>query len=105
MFAVSAKKQSLWHLRWFRFELQRRRKIPHAHAGNPCVFCSLCNTFTVLSLSPVCWKKDVVAPCLAKMALSDLYPDNIFFQEVSLWTWVTFVFILCQRKKVRHENC
>ncbi|KAL6325268.1 hypothetical protein AAG906_023113 [Vitis piasezkii] len=73
--------QSLWHLRWFRFELQRRRKIPHAHAGNPCVFCSLCNTFTVLSLSPVCWKKNVVAPCLAKMALSDLYPDNIFFQE------------------------
>ncbi|CBI35030.3 unnamed protein product, partial [Vitis vinifera] len=73
--------QSLWHLRWFRFELQRRREIPHAHAGNPCVFCSLCNTFTVLSLSPVCWKKDVVAPCLAKMALSDLYPDNIFFQE------------------------
>eukprot|EP00261_Vitis_vinifera_P039323 XP_019080566.1 PREDICTED: uncharacterized protein LOC104881683 isoform X5 [Vitis vinifera] len=72
---------SLWHLRWFRFELQRRREIPHAHAGNPCVFCSLCNTFTVLSLSPVCWKKDVVAPCLAKMALSDLYPDNIFFQE------------------------
>ncbi|RVW23960.1 hypothetical protein CK203_082581 [Vitis vinifera] len=72
---------SLWHLRWFRFELQRRREIPHAHAGNPCVFCSLCNTFTVLSLSPVCWKKDVVAPCLARWLWSDLYPDNIFFQE------------------------
>lgn len=53
------------------------------HVGNPCVVCALRNIFLGLN-APVhnTSSRDAVAPTALRVALSALYSDSDFFQEV-----------------------
>lgn len=75
--------QSLWHLRRFRDEFLRRPSSEHIHVGDPCVVCSLYDIFMALSTSSMDNRRDAIAPTSLRVALSNLYPDSNFFQEVS----------------------
>ncbi|KAK4402333.1 hypothetical protein Sango_0974000 [Sesamum angolense] len=74
--------QSLWHLRQFRDEFLRRSPSEHAHVGDPCVICALYDIFIALSMGPKDNRREAVAPTSLRVALSNLYPDSNFFQEV-----------------------
>lgn len=50
--------------------------------GDPCVVCSLYEIFTALSAASSEIRKEPVAPSSLRIALSNLYPDSNFFQEV-----------------------
>ena len=56
----------------------------HTHIGNPCVICALFDIFTALSKASLKGQTDAVAPTCLRIALSNLYPDSSFFQEVIL---------------------
>jgi hypothetical protein len=53
----------------------------HVHVGDPCVICALYEIFTALSSASTDTRKEAVAPTL-RIALSNLYTDSNFFQEV-----------------------
>ncbi|XP_009588933.1 uncharacterized protein [Nicotiana tomentosiformis] len=72
--------QSLWHLRRFRDEFLRTAS-EHVHVGDPCVICALYDIFTALSTASTETCRETVAPSSLRIALSNLYPDNNFFQE------------------------
>ena len=75
--------QSLWHLRRFREEFLRRSTSEHVHVGDPCVVCALFDILTALSVSSGDANAKPVTPSMLRIALSNLYPENNFFQEVS----------------------
>ncbi|GFZ17514.1 ubiquitin carboxyl-terminal hydrolase-related protein [Actinidia rufa] len=74
--------QSLWHLRRFRDEFLARSTSEHVHVGDPCVTCALYDIFTALSMASTDMRREAVAPTSLRIALSNLYPDSNFFQEV-----------------------
>ncbi|XP_039011844.1 uncharacterized protein LOC120140920 [Hibiscus syriacus] len=74
--------QSLWHLRQFRDEFFWRSASDHAHVGDPCVVCALYEIFTALTIASSDARREPVAPTSLRIALSNLYPDSNFFQEV-----------------------
>ena len=76
--------QSLWHLRRFRNEFLGRSTSEHVHVGVPCVVCALYEIFTCLIMASTDTRGEVVAPSALRIALSKLYPDSNFFQEVNL---------------------
>lgn len=78
------KTQSLWHLRRFRNEFLGRSTSEHVHVGDPCVVCALYEIFTALSVASTDTRREAVAPSALRIALSNLYPDSNFFQEVNL---------------------
>lgn len=93
--------QSLWHIRLFRDEFLRRSTSEHVHVGDPCVVCALYEIFTALSNASADMRREAVAPTSLRIALSNLYPESNFFQEVflenlivSLASQTTFIFIL-----------
>lgn len=54
----------------------------HGHVGDPCVVCALYDIFTDLRKASEGGLSDAVAPTSLRIALSNLYPDSKFFQEV-----------------------
>ncbi|XP_028092844.1 uncharacterized protein LOC114293027 isoform X1 [Camellia sinensis] len=76
--------QSLWHLRQFRDEFLRRSTSEHVHAGDPCVTCALYDIFTALSKASTDMRREAVAPTSLRIALSNLDPDENFFQEAQM---------------------
>lgn len=54
----------------------------HVHVGNPCVVCALYDIFLDLRKAFDDGPNDAVAPTSLRIALSNLYPDSKFFQEV-----------------------
>lgn len=52
--------------------------------GDPCVVCALYEIFSALSSASIDTRREVVAPTSLRVALSNLYPDSNFFQEVDL---------------------
>lgn len=74
--------QSLWHLRRFRDEFLRKAESGHVHVGDPCVVCALYEIFTALSDASTDMRREAVAPSSLRIALSNLYPESNFFQEV-----------------------
>ena len=74
--------QSLWHLRRFRDDFLGRSTIKHVHVGDPCVTCALYDIFSALSIAYIDIRREAVAPTSLRIALSNLYPDSNFFQEV-----------------------
>jgi len=81
----------------FRAEFLRSSTLEHHHFGDPCVVCSLYAIFTALSTASSETRKEPVAPSSLRIALSNLYPDSSFFQEVKNQSLVLqfklFVFI------------
>ncbi|XP_074316976.1 uncharacterized protein LOC141653194 [Silene latifolia] len=73
--------QSLWHLRQFREEFLRRSESEHVHVGDPCVVCALYDILTAMSIASESANREPVTPSTLRIALSNLYPDNNFFQE------------------------
>lgn len=55
----------------------------HFHVGDPCVVCALFEILTALSVASEDAKGKPVAPTTLRVALSNLYPESNFFQEVS----------------------
>lgn len=76
--------QSLWHLRRFRDEFLGKSSPEHVHVGDPCVVCALYDIFIALSMASTDNRREAVAPTSLRVALSNLYPDSNFFQEVTL---------------------
>lgn len=58
--------------------------MQHVHVGNPCVVCALRDIFLGLD-TPAhnSSGRDAVAPTALRVALSALYSDSDFFQEVN----------------------
>ncbi|KAL5544361.1 hypothetical protein UlMin_008145 [Ulmus minor] len=73
--------QSLWHIRRFRDEFLQRPISEHVHVGDPCVVCALYEIFNALSMASTDTRREAVAPTSLRIALSNLYPHNKFFQE------------------------
>lgn len=73
----------------------RRSVSEHVHVGDPCVVCALYEIF--IALSTVCKdnQREPVAPTSLRVALSNLYPDSNFFQEVNVATGSIFFFFPC----------
>lgn len=82
LFLLQFKLQSLWHLRRFREEFLRRSTSAHRHVGDPCVTCALYEIFIALNTASMETRGESVAPTSLRIALSNLYPDSSFFQEV-----------------------
>lgn len=80
LFSVSS--QSLWHIKLFRDEFLQRSTSVHVHVGDPCVICALYEIFTALSNASTDTRREAVAPTSLRIALSNLYPESNFFQEV-----------------------
>lgn len=73
----------------------RRSVSEHVHVGDPCVICALYEIFIALSMVSKDNQREPVAPTSLRVALSNLYPDSNFFQEVNVATAadaVTFFF-------------
>lgn len=68
--------------------------MQHVHVGDPCVVCALRNIFLGLN-TPVqnTSSKDAVAPTALRVALSALYSDSDFFQEVHTQIVIFFYFL------------
>lgn len=62
--------------------------------GDPCVVCALYEIFTALCVASTDMRKEAVAPTSLRIALSNLYPDSNFFQEVNSWNYVWTIFII-----------
>ncbi|KAK8958855.1 hypothetical protein KSP40_PGU009913 [Platanthera guangdongensis] len=73
--------QSLWHLIKFRDVFLMQSSL-HTHVGDPCVVCALHDIFSALGKATVDGREAVAPTCL-RIALSNLYPDSNFFQEVT----------------------
>ena len=76
--------QSLWHLRRFREELLADSSMQHVHVGDPCVVCALRDIFLGLDTPVHNSRSNAVAPTTLRVALSALYSDSDFFQEVNI---------------------
>lgn len=61
----------------------RRSSSEHAHVGCPCVTCALYDIFTALNTAYIDVRREAVAPTSLRIALSNLYPQSNFFQEVN----------------------
>lgn len=61
----------------------RRSALGHVHVGDPCVICALYDIFNALSLASSNLRREAVAPTSLRTALSNLYPQSNFFQEVT----------------------
>jgi hypothetical protein len=55
--------------------------------GDPCVVCALYEIFTALNIASTDTRREAVAPTSLRIALSNLYPDSNFFQEVVSWSF------------------
>lgn len=71
----------------FRAEFLRSSMLDHHHVGDPCVVCSLYEVLTALSAASREIRKEPVTPSTLRIALSNLYPDSSFFQEVINLFW------------------
>ena len=80
------KLQSLWHLRRFREEFLSTSTSAHLHVGDPCVTCALYDIFIALNMASTDTRVQAVAPTSLRIALSNLYPDSNFFQEVCVFS-------------------
>lgn len=58
--------------------------------GEPCVVCALYDIFTALTTASTDMLREAVAPTSLRIALSNLYPDSNFFQEVLLQNPVSY---------------
>lgn len=76
--------QSLWHIRRFRKDFLRRSALGHVHIGDPCVICALYDIFNALNTASSNLRSEAVAPTSLRTALSNLYPESNFFQEVTI---------------------
>lgn len=92
MFIFPCELQSLWHLQRFRDEFLRRSTSAHVHVGDPCVTCALYDIFNALSMASTDARGEAVAPTSLRIALSNLYPDSNFFQEVNYLAAPTFLY-------------
>ena len=50
--------------------------------GDPCVVCALYDILAAMSIASMDTRREAVAPASLRIALSNLYPDSNFFQEV-----------------------
>ncbi|RZC78983.1 hypothetical protein C5167_003180 [Papaver somniferum] len=75
--------QSLWHLKGIREEFLGKKISSHLHVGDPCVVCALYDIFMALSRASTDMKAEAVAPTSLRVALSNLYPNSNFFQQVN----------------------
>lgn len=55
----------------------------HSHITDPCAVCALYEIFVALNKASEGGEGDTVEPTSLRLALSKLYPDSNFFQEVS----------------------
>ena len=55
----------------------------HVHVGDPCVVCELFEILTALCVESGDAKYEPVSPTNLRIALSNLYPESNFFQEVN----------------------
>ena len=75
--------QSLWHIRRFRNVLLAPEAADHMHEGDPCVVCALRGIFLALAANESeGGSKLSVSPTPLRLALSALFADSSFFQEV-----------------------
>lgn len=74
----------------------RRSSSEHVHVGHPCVVCALYDIFNALNTASMNARREAVAPTSLRIALSNLYPDSNFFQEVNLKTIFKHCFSLLQ---------
>lgn len=59
------------------------RSSVHAHVGDPCVVCALHDIFVALNKATLDGQREAVTPTCLRIALSNLYPDSNFFQQVT----------------------
>lgn len=52
--------------------------------GDPCVVCALYDIFTALNTASTEMQREAIAPTSLRIALSNLYPNSNFFQEVNV---------------------
>jgi hypothetical protein len=50
--------------------------------GDPCAVCALYDILTAMSIVSMDTRREAVAPTSLRIALSNLYPNSNFFQEV-----------------------
>jgi hypothetical protein len=80
LYALLSFCQSLWHIKRFREEFLATCSL-HSHISHPCVVCALYEIFVALNKASG-GEDDAVEPSTLRLALSNLYPDSNFFQEV-----------------------
>lgn len=56
--------------------------------------CALYEIFAALSIASTDTRREAVAPSALRIALSNLYPDSNFFQEVNLHILLVQLFFL-----------
>jgi len=67
----------------------------HVHVGDPCVVCALFDILTAICTASGDEKGESVAPASLRTALSTLYPESNFFQEVSEYKTYSVQLLLC----------
>eukprot|EP00897_Mesotaenium_endlicherianum_P007436 jgi/Mesen1/6720/ME000344S05998 len=75
----------------FREELLREGSGEHVHQGDPCVVCALRGIFVALSTPGGSRRechKEAVAPTALRLALSAMYSETEFFQQVKVILWL-----------------
>lgn len=82
-------------MRRFRDEFLGRSFSEHVHVGDPCVLCALYDIFIALNMASTGKSRKAVAPTSLRIALSNLYPDCNFFQEVNPATATVAVSFVC----------
>lgn len=82
--------QSLWHIKRFREEFLATSSL-HSHITDPCVVCALYEIFLALNKASEGGDDDAVEPTTLRLALSNLYPDSNFFQEVICYSCYGFI--------------
>lgn len=80
-------------MRRFREEFLGTSTRGHLHVGDPCVTCALYDIFSALNSASTDTKVQAVAPTSLRIALSNLYPNSNFFQEVCLFTLIIALLI------------
>ncbi|XP_052197827.1 uncharacterized protein LOC127804830 isoform X2 [Diospyros lotus] len=76
--------QSLWNLRRFRDKFLSRPTSTHVHVGDPCVVCTLHETFNAVSAACEKVGSESVSPTRLRIALSNLPHYRSFFQEAEM---------------------
>ncbi|RZC93212.1 hypothetical protein C5167_029189 [Papaver somniferum] len=75
--------QTLWHLKRFREEFLGKTISSHLHVGDPCGVCALYDILMALRAASTDMQTEAVAPTSLRVALSNLYPDSNFFQQMN----------------------
>lgn len=82
----------MWHIKRFREEFLATCSL-HSHITDPCAVCALYEIFVALNKASEGGEGDTVEPTSLRLALSKLYPDSNFFQEVSCESFYFLGFI------------